>query len=168
MDSGYHFESISTKNNLAYLYRRGDIKDIVKIDEDETCEVNPKELLREGIQEYDPFSLINYALTMASYDVKLDKDSVHDGLDFLINQVKDKELFQIEWQCVLSWWTHVLFDVDNVEGMIVLYWLYRIGILSMQNMNRKVISALRNAYLGNSGIIEDSTFSELLNLPEND
>lgn len=168
VDSGYHFESISTKNNLAYLYRRGDIKNIIKIEENDSSEVNPKELLREGVQQNEPFSLVNYALTMTNYDVELNKDSIRDGLDFLINQIKDKELFPIEWQGVLAWWTHVLLDIDDVEGMIVLYWLYKIGNLSLQNLDGKVLSALSNTYIGNSYVIEDSVFSEMLHISEND
>ena len=168
VDSGYHFKSISTKNNLAYLYRRGDIKNIIKIEENDSSEVNPKELLREGVQQNEPFSLVNYALTMTNYDVELNKDSIRDGLDFLINQIKDKELFPIEWQGVLAWWTHVLLDIDDVEGMIVLYWLYKIGNLSLQNLDAKVLSALSNAYIGNSYVIEDSVFSEMLHISEND
>lgn len=168
VDSGYHFESISTKNNLAYLHRRGDIKNVIKIEENDSSEVNPKELLREGVQENEPFSLVNYALTMANYDVELNKDSIRDGLDFLINQIKDKDLFPIEWQGVLTWWTHVLLDIDDVEGMIVLYWLYRIGNLSLQSLDAKVLNALSRAYIGNSHVIEDSVFSETLHISEND
>lgn len=168
VDSGYHFESISTKNNLAYLYRRGDIKNVIKIEETDSSEVNPKELLREGVQENEPFSLVNYALTMANYDVALNKDSVRDGLDFLINQIKDKDLFHIEWQGVLAWWTHVLLDIDDVEGMIVLYWLYRIGNLSLQSLDAKVLNSLSRAYRNNSHVIEDSVFFEMLHISEND
>ena len=168
IDSGYHFESISTKNNLAYLYRRGDIKNVIKIEENDFSEVNPKELLREGVQENEPFSLINHALTMANYDVELNKESIRDGLDFLINQIKDKNLFPIEWQGVLSWWTHVLLDIDDVEGMIVLYWLYKIGNLSLQSIDTKVLNALSRAYIGNSHVIEDSVFYEMLHISEND
>ena len=168
VDSGYHFESISTKNNLAYLYRRGDIKNVIKIEETDSSEVNPKELLREGVQENEPFSLVNYALTMANYDVALNKDSVRDGLDFLINQIKDKDLFHIEWQGVLAWWTHVLLDIDDVEGMTVLYWLYRIGNLSLQSLDAKVLDSLSRAYRNNSHVIEDSVFSEMLHISEND
>lgn len=168
VDSGYHFESISTKNNLAYLYRRGDIKNIIKIEENDSSEVNPKELLREGVQQNEPFSLVNYALTMTNYDVELNKDSIRDGLDFLINQIKDKDLFHIEWQGVLAWWTHVLLDIDDVEGMTVLYWLYRIGNLSLQSLDAKVLDSLSRAYRNNSHVIEDSVFSEMLHISEND
>lgn len=168
VDSGYHFESISTKNNLAYLYRRGEIQNVIKIEENDSSVVNPKELLREGVQENEPFSLVNYALTMTNYDVKLNKDSIRDGLDFLINQIKGKDLFPIEWQGVSNWWIHVLLDIDDVEGMIVLYWLYKIGNLSLQNLDAKVLSALSNAYIGNSYVIEDSVFSEMLHISEND
>lgn len=168
VDRGYHFESISTKNNLAYLYRRGEIQNVIKIEENDSSVVNPKELLREGVQENEPFSLVNYALTMTNYDVELNKDSIRDGLDFLINQIKGKDLFPIEWQGVSTWWIHVLLDIDDVEGMIVLYWLYKIGNLSLQNLDAKVLSALSNAYIGNSYVIEDSVFSEMLHISEND
>lgn len=105
---------------------------------------------------------------MTNYDVELNKDSIRDGLDFLINQIKDKELFPIEWQGVLAWWTHVLLDIDDVEGMIVLYWLYRIGNLSLQSLDAKVLNSLSRAYRNNSHVIEDSVFSEMLHISEND
>lgn len=168
VDSGYHFESISTKNNMAYLLRRGDIKNIVKIEENDAVEVNPKELLKEGVQDNEPFSLINYALTLTVYDATLSKNSIYNGLDFLINQVKDKDKFQVEWQGVLNWWTHILIDIDNVEGMIVLYWLYRIGNLNIQSLDADVIKTLSDAYINNSNIIEDHLFSEVLHISENE
>ena len=52
--------------------------------------------------------------------------------------------------------------------MIVLYWLYKIGNLSLQNLDGKVLSALSNTYIGNSYVIEDSVFSEMLHISEND
>lgn len=153
---------------MAYLLRRGDIKNIVKVEENDAVEVNPKELLKEGVQDNEPFSLINYALTLTVYDATLSKNSIYNGLDFLINQVKDKDKFQVEWQGVLNWWTHILIDIDNVEGMIVLYWLYRIGNLNIQSLDADVIKTLSDAYINNSNIIEDHLFSEVLHISENE
>ena len=160
---GYRVDNITTKNNLAYLHRRREIFNIMKMEHDELESVNPKELLDEGVRCNNPFSLINYALTMTSYDNWLNKGSVYDGLDYIINQTKDDDdKARIEWQRVQKWWRHVLLDIDNVEGLIVFYWLYKIGKLNLKKLDSKVMNTLADTYLNNSFLVDDVSFGKAL------
>ena len=106
--------------------------------------------------------MINYALTIATYDKASNKESLYEGLDFLVNQVKEADKNQIEWQYVLSWWTHVLCDIDGVEGLIVFYWLYKIGIVSLTDLDIGVIDTLYKMYTSKSLLIDDTMFLETL------
>lgn len=160
--SFYHRDTISTKNNLAYLYRRGEISGVVRLENGSWIAVDPKELLREGVNVKEPFSLVNNALILTCYEKEVDKDSVFIGLDFIINHAKNRNNYLIEWQEVLGWWKHVLADVDEIEGLIVFYWLYKIGNINLNEMNNDFRERLSSAYMKNQSLFEDEMFTKIM------
>ena len=113
IDASKDVEScLDSKNNLAYLIRRGEIR-------------TPKErsikeivsLLREGVEKREPFSLINMALLWA---LEFGSDSDWKMADNLARLV-DKKISSI-----LIWWSDVAKE-GEAEGYLVHLFMVRHG-----------------------------------------
>ena len=105
-----HFDVLSCRNNLAYMLRRGEIKNVYY----EGISYSVEELLQAGIADCEPYSLVNYALYISW---NKEHYNYNTGLTFL-RQYKDSgHLLE-----VASWWYKLRRD-GEAEGYLVLMWL---------------------------------------------
>lgn len=102
--------AIGSKNNMIYMLRRGEVFDTT----------NEIEHLFEEIDEWrDPTLCINRALYLLSYG---NEHSLNEA-DLLIASLSDSD----DVNDAISWWDG-LYQDGEVEGIIVLNWLYRHGL----------------------------------------
>ena len=110
-------KNISVSNDLAYIIRRGEIGDTAKYNSRDIVD-----LLKEGVQNKDTFSLINMALFWALKVGDLDSWELADNL---IQMVSSNEL-----SSVLDWWLS-LAKKGDVEGYLVHLWLLKHNKIQM-------------------------------------
>jgi len=108
-----HFFS-PANNYLAMMLRRQEIDDLYHLGSVYTV----TELIGEGVEEKDVFSLINMALFQSS---------VYEGGDItggdpLISLIRPEDREAIEE--AKRWWTHMA-RLNDLEGQVVLYWLLK-------------------------------------------
>lgn len=109
------FQLLSSRNNLAYMLRRGEITSVTF--EGVTYSVDT--LLQPGVEEKEPYSLVNYALYI-SYDCG-QYDYVK-GLQFLMKYKETGHLLE-----AASWWFG-LKQKGELEGYIVCMWLAELDL----------------------------------------
>ena len=104
------FNEVGSKNNLAYMLRRGEIKEVVF--NGQLFDVPL--LLEQGVEENEPYSLINYALYIAK-----DKDVFiyQKGLMFLQSRSSKVNLL-----AAANWWFRLRKN-GELEGYLVTMWL---------------------------------------------
>lgn len=110
-----NFEMLSSRNNLAYMLRRGEISSVSRDGKNYSVE----ELLEDGVKAYEPYSLMNFALFISSENGCFKYES---GLDFLKQFVEDGHLLE-----AASWW-YKLKQNGELEGYVVLMWLCDLGL----------------------------------------
>ena len=110
-------KNISASNDLAYIIRRGEIGDTAKYNSRDIVD-----LLKEGVQNKDAFSLINMALFWALKVGDLDSWELADNL---IQMVSSDGL-----SSALNWWLS-LAKKGDVEGELVHLWLLKHNKIQM-------------------------------------
>lgn len=104
------FESIGSRNNLAYMLRRKEISSVYY----EGKKYTVPDLLKEGVECGEPYSLLNYALYISEKD---DIFLYSEGLNFLKKNAKGTSLLN-----AAMWW-YDLKKNNEFEGFIVSMWL---------------------------------------------
>ena len=110
-------KNISASNDLAYIIRRGEVGDAAKYNSRDVVD-----LLKEGVQNKDAFSLINMALFWALKVGDLDSWELADNL---IQMVSSDGL-----SSALNWWLS-LAKKGDVEGELVHLWLLKHNKIQM-------------------------------------
>ncbi len=105
-----YFDILSSRNNLAYMLRRGEIHSVIH----EGISYSVEDLLKDGIAAQEPYSLINYALHIAW---NKDHYNYNTGLVFLMQYRDTSPLLS-----AASWW-YKLRREGEAEGYVVLMWL---------------------------------------------
>jgi uncharacterized protein YrzB (UPF0473 family) len=98
-------------NNYAYMIRRGEVENPSRY-----TAVDAAELLKPGVEEKEPFSMINMALVWALNVGDADSWALADKIMSLL---PDNDV-----NAVLYWWQQAAMDGD-VEGELVHLWLLR-------------------------------------------
>ena len=109
------FQLLSSRNNLAYMLRRGEISTVVY----DGVTYSVETLLHPGIEEKEPYSLVNYALYI-SYDSG--QYDYSKGLQFLLKYKETGHLLD-----AASWWFG-LKQNEELEGYIVCMWLAELDL----------------------------------------
>ena len=110
-------------NNCGYLLRRNEINCTLK-KQDPSFSLDASFFLEPLLSRGDPFVLINYALFKSGFYINHIGD-YSLGLSFLA----DKDLHNNNRiLSAASWWFDVACD-DEIEGLVVILWLYRLGCL---------------------------------------
>lgn len=105
------FIDLGMKNNLAYIIRRGEVKDPTKY--------TPKyvaELLKDGVFSKDSFSMINMALF---WTLNVKGEDSWKLADNIISVIPREDI-----SSALDWWLDIARKGD-IEGYLVHYWLLR-------------------------------------------
>lgn len=110
-------ESISNRNNLAFLLRRHD-----QMDDMTKAEIIT--LLLPGIKENEGFSIVNMSLHFA---VRLGTESDWQTAESLM-KLLDESIFAIE-----QWWGNMASE-EEPEGYLVIMWLLRHGKLKQSDI----------------------------------
>jgi hypothetical protein len=131
------YESHSLNNNLAYLLRRNEIESIT-IDSPSAKAILPEELLADGIRTYEEFSVINYALSISGIHHN-EKGDYSIGKEYLMS-VKDALVSSDKyWSSVIDWWGGLLKNHNEYEGLVVLTWLFVLGIVEPADLSQSLI-----------------------------
>ena len=113
------FENLASRNNLAYMLRRGEIDEVTY----NGITYDVAKLLQQGIQENEPYSIMNYALFI-SFEKGI--YLYNSGLAFLEKHKGDCNLLS-----VTSWWLK-LKRQDELEGYMVISWLCDLGLYDFE------------------------------------
>ena len=133
-------KSITTKNNLAYLLRRHEI-DTIATGEDFSHFMSPEQLLEEGVQTFEFFSVINYALSVAGIYAN-EKGDYTVGKDYLTSIKSSLRSDSQQWFFVVNWWRDLSLNRNEYEGLVVLTWLYVLGFLDVDSIDHQLLRAL--------------------------
>ena len=132
--------SIVTNNNLAYLLRRNELKEIQLIN-DCTTKLTPMQLLGNGAREFDAFSTVNTALVISEIyrnttgNYSAGKDYLSQALDFMSNH-------PVFWLDVSHWWISLAIEQKEYEGLVVMAWLYSLGLLEITRIRDDALSKI--------------------------
>lgn len=125
------FNSFGTYNNLAYLLRRKELTNIT-INSTSVTILTPEQLLKKGVLAIDYFSIINYSLTISGiYSNNMGEYKI--GKEFLLGI---RDLFSLDfsfWKEVVFWWLKLAVSQREYEGIVVLTWLYAIGVIELSD-----------------------------------
>ena len=132
--------SISTKNNLAYLLRRHELETISR-GTDFSELILPVQLLEEGIREFEEFSVINYALSISGVYAN-EKGSYSIGKEYLTSVKMSLYSKYQNWTSVVNWWSNLLLQRNEYEGLVVLTWLFTLGFLELDRIDHQTLSNL--------------------------
>lgn len=126
-----NLQSLSNRNNLAYMLRRNEIKSV----ELKGTTYSVEDLLKEGIEAKEPFSLMNYALYISQVNGTYIYD---DGLQFLRHYQDSSKLLE-----TFIWWNQ-LKQSGELEGYLVLMWLcdLNLGIFDTKEELEKMANIL--------------------------
>lgn len=116
-------KNISASNNLAYIIRRGEVGDVTKYNSRDIAD-----LLKDGVQSKNTFSLINMALFWA---LKVGDSDSWELADKIIQMVSSDEL-----SSALDWWLNVARNGD-VEGYLVHLWMLKHNKIQMTPLGAK-------------------------------
>ena len=109
------FSTLESRNNLAYMLRRGEIESVHYGGIDYSVEM----LLQDGIDAKEPYSIINYALHISCVNGHYDYKK---GLYYLMPFADKSNLLD-----VAIWW-HSLKQKGDLEGYVVCMWLCDLGL----------------------------------------
>lgn len=109
------FQLLSSRNNLAYMLRRGEISTVVY----DGVTYSVETLLQPGIEEKEPYSLVNYALYISYDNGQYDYNK---GFQFLLKYKETGHLLD-----AASWWFGLKQD-EELEGYIVCMWLAELDL----------------------------------------
>ena len=129
----YRKGETTVKNNLAYMLRRREIRDVVI----EGIEYSVEDLLTEGIIDNEPFSVINFALYESCVDSNIDYDK---GLSIVKRLVGTNASAIYN---VYSWWNE-LAKAGEIEGYVVLAWLIELGLV--EGIQHQLLQELKNKF----------------------
>lgn len=118
------------ENNLGYMLRRGEISEVV-ID---GISYDIPELLNKGVNEEKPFFLVNMALYVSI---------MGDFVDMRRGNCYLKRLDRNMAAAVRTWWEK-LAQQGELEGYIVLYWLYAHHLIEESEMGKEEIIQILN------------------------
>lgn len=116
-------KNISASNDLAYIIRRGEVGDVTKYNSRDVAD-----LLKEGIQKRDTFSLINMALFWA---LNVGDSDSWELADTIIRMVPSDGL-----SSALDWWLNLAKNGD-VEGYLVHLWMLKHNKIQMTPLGTK-------------------------------
>lgn len=133
------FKDSDNKNNLAYIIRRGEVKDSAKYSTKYVAE-----LLKDGVHVKEPFSMINMALLWALNVKGEDSWKLADNIMSMIPRDNVSS--------ALDWWLDVARNGD-VEGYLVHYWMLKHGKID-------------KTPLGSKAELLDRIASEIKDMPE--
>lgn len=111
----YKDKSCDCENNLGYMLRRKEINELI-ID---GINYDVPEILKKGVYEQKPFFLINMGLYSAIMGPYID---LKRG-EYYIKQIKRENAIGVK-----EWWEE-LARKGELEGYVVIYWLYKAGII---------------------------------------
>ena len=132
------FKESGCKNNLAYMIRRGEVKD-----PSQYSMTYVAELLKEEVQQRDPFAMINMALLWALNVKGEDSWKLADNIMSMVPAENSS--------FALRWWFDVAREGD-VEGYLVHYWMLR---------HRKIEKTL----LGSKAELLEKVAAEIKDMP---
>lgn len=128
------FENLASRNNLAYMLRRGEIDEVAY----NGITYDVTKLLQQGIQENEPYSIMNYALFISFKNGAYLYDS---GLAFLEKHKGGCNLLP-----VAGWWLK-LKRQDELEGYIVISWLCDLGLYDFET-SAKLKEGMQSQFKG--------------------
>lgn len=117
------FIDADAKNNLAYLIRRGEVKDSSKYSVKDVAE-----LLKEGVHNKEPFSMVNMSLLWA---LRIGGDEAWNLADNIMSNIPNDNLALVN-----DWWLKVGKAGDN-EGYLVHYWLLKYGKIKHSSLGKE-------------------------------
>lgn len=113
-----------SENNLAYMLRRNEIANV----EIDGVSYTVPEILEKGVNEKKTFFLINMAL----YCCQIDHSIELSRGDFYIKKISMKNVDDAK-----QWWEGVA-ENGEVEGYIVLFWLYTYRLIDNSSVGSKI------------------------------
>lgn len=119
----YEDPACDCENNLGYMLRRGEIKSIVI--KGRTYGV--PDILEKGVRENKAFFLVNMALYISIMGKMVE---IKRGEYYI------KKVFIEDVDKVREWWEN-LAQKGEVEGYIVLYWLFNLGFIEASDVGTK-------------------------------
>lgn len=119
------FIETNSKNNLAYIIRRGEVADPQKYTSKYVAE-----LLKDGVHDKEPFSMINMALLWAINVGGIDGWRLADNIMSILP--KD------EISAAVEWWSDVA-KIKDIEGYLVLYWLLKWNKIEKTDLGTKEV-----------------------------
>ncbi|MCR5735510.1 MAG: hypothetical protein K6G22_12965 [Lachnospiraceae bacterium] len=133
--------SVGTLNNLAYLLRRKEI-DSFTIRTRDNERSAPEDLLKEGVELMDDFSLINYALSISGI-YKNNTGDYNIGKKYLSNIRIYLKKDLMKWTRVKNWWLNlVALDKREYEGLVVLTWLFDLDLIKLEDYTQDELESL--------------------------
>lgn len=147
--------SLTTNNNLAYLLRRHELESLTTNSNPPT-EILPKQLLENGIRVFDVFSVINYALSISDIYIN-NTGEFAVGKDYLFSIKDFLHSSSIYWDSVVAWWRNLAIQRNEYEGLVVLTWLFDLGLLNLDSFERPLLNYLYSGLLSLNSNIEDFT-----------
>lgn len=117
------FKDTNSNNNLAYIIRRGEVKDPAKYSVKYVAE-----LLKESVHEKEPFSMVNMALLWV---LNVKGEDCWRLADNIISMLPSDNV-----SSALDWWLDVA-NKGDVEGYLVHYWMLKKGIIDKTPLGTK-------------------------------
>lgn len=145
--------SVATKNNLAYLLRRHELEEIA-MRADFSDVISPEQLLEEGIRTFEEFSVINYALSLSGIYAD-ERGNYLIGKDYLTSVKMSLHSEHQHWTSVVDWWSNLALQRNEYEGLVVLTWLFILGLLDVDSISHQSLSILSTKLQIVNSITED-------------
>ena len=126
------FAEAKNWNNLAYIIRRGEVKDIKKYSDKYVAEI-----LRDGVHNKDTFSMINMALLWA---LNIGGDEGWRLADKIMSVLSTDNI-----SAAMFWWDDVA-KAGDIEGYLVHYWILKYDKLAFSTLGEKddLLKKIRN------------------------
>lgn len=137
---------------VAGMLRRGEVLRFQEITQEGTKEISATDLLAEGIENKDIFSLINYAL-LVSDTYKNSCGDFEKGLE-LLKSVSGISKKKEDWIPIFEWWIEAALENGETEGLIVLYWLTELGLEECFDFDNELLGTLIEMFKNASDIFK--------------
>lgn len=133
----------SSNNNLAYLLRRGELSKVEHTVFDATKTLEPADLLIEGELLMEPFSLVNMALTKSEIYVNTVGNPAK-GKMYLFSKLAGSptNIVGYSWNNVIRWWLELACLHHEIEGLIVVHWLFDLRLFVPAEYDNESLKAL--------------------------
>ena len=140
------FKACDGENNLAYMLRRKEIANV----EIGGVFYSVPEILEKGVNERRPFFLINMAL----YCCQINQNIELSRGNFYIKKIDVEDVDDVK-----QWWEGVA-EKGEVEGYIVLFWLYMHRLINNSSMGSKtdIANILESRYKIDIGYYDSQCF----------